>query len=65
MRNLWFVMRCVLWFIWRRDSESAACLSIVLSGFMTDKDVKQLAEYYDSCRQSREWRRRERDTSHH
>lgn len=40
------MIRDILRFLWRRDSESAAILCIMLASFLSRDDVKHMADYF-------------------
>lgn len=40
--------------LWRRDTESAACLCIVVSERMSDKDLRDIAEYFKALLDNRQ-----------
>lgn len=53
---MWQFIKDVWRFIRRRDSDSACCLIITLSGYLTDRDQKQMRDYLTSDLQFRaEW----------
>lgn len=45
------VLKDFLRFVWRRDSESMTCLIIVGSWWLSDRDARQMADYFEAdCR---------------
>ena len=39
------IMKLFWWFLWKRDSETAACLMIALEAWLTKQDTEQMANY--------------------
>lgn len=40
-------------FLRRRDSESAACVCIIISSWMDSKDLRDIADYFKAVKENR------------
>jgi hypothetical protein len=40
----------ILRFLWRRDSDSAAMLAIVIAGYMTGQHHREIGDYFHALR---------------
>ena len=50
------VMKWILRWLWRKDSESASCVCIDLADTMSDKDLREMSDYFRAVIENREAR---------
>lgn len=42
------VLRTIVWFIWRRDSDAAQCVCISIASYMDTKGIRDMRDYFSS-----------------